>query len=333
MPPRLSRLSIAILMLLAAVPRARADQLGITVSGSGQVKSKPTEVEIGALISGEAELTNDAMVKYRDAKKRALAAIEGLKLANLSIESTGISISQALDPNAQQMMMQGRAANIGKPKVQASESLKITLKGVDKLGADALMDIVMKVIDTGRDAGLQIGPPTPTNYYQMQMEMQSGQSQGMLQFKINDATSQREDAYKKAMEDAKSKAQRLADLAGVKLGGIISIHDSVAVKGDAGNAVPWMNPYGMGTQTDPSDLTFDLLRTSAADAPVKLNQEPIATATHWIDTTAELGKMTLVSGGGLKGKKDRHEQNHFSERCRSQPPEPGRLGICDGRPD
>ena len=258
-PFRYTRKMLAMLLMLSASHRAHADQPGITVSGSGSVKSKPTEVEIGAMVSGEAELTNDAMVKYRDAKKRALAAIEGLKLAHVSVESTGVSVSQVLDANAQQMMQQGRAANVGKPKVQASESMKITLKGVDKIAAEALMDTVMKVIDTGRDAGLQIGPATPSNYYQLQMMQQSGQGQGMLQFKIGDSTAQREQAYKEAMEDAKKKAARLADLAGVKLGRIVSVQDGGPVKGDNPAMAQWMAMYGGGTQTDPSDLTSTLL--------------------------------------------------------------------------
>src|SRR5947209_8179241 len=121
------RFMAAMMMFLAAAAAAAAahharaeQQQGITVSGTGTVKSKPTEVEIGAMVSGEAELTNDAMVKYRDAKKRAVAAIEGLKIKDMAIESNGVSINQAIDPNAAQMMMQGRAANMGKPKVQAS---------------------------------------------------------------------------------------------------------------------------------------------------------------------------------------------------------------------
>lgn len=258
-PFRHARKMLAMLLMLSASHCAHADQPGITVSGAGSVKSKPTEVEIGAMVSGEAELTNDAMVKYRDAKKRALAAIEGLKLAHLSVESTGVSVSQVLDANAQQMMQQGRAANVGKPKVQASESMKITLKGVDKIAAEALMDTVMKVIDTGRDAGLQIGPATPSNYYQLQMMQQSGQGQGMLQFKIGDSTAQREQAYKEAMEDAKKKAARLADLAGVKLGRIVSVQDGGQAKSDNPAMAQWMAMYGGGAQSDPSDLTSTLL--------------------------------------------------------------------------
>ncbi len=260
-------LAFLLAAMLIPAKAARGDQpQGITVSGSGQVKSKPTDVGIGAMVSGEAELTNDAMVKYRDAKKRALAAIEGLKMKGLTVEPNGVSVSQAIDPNAAQMMMQGRAANVGKPKVQASENLKIVLKGADKMGPDALMDAVMKVIDTGRDAGLQIGPPTPMNYYQYQMAMQNGQGQGMLQFKIIDPSAQKEQAYKMAMDDAKSKAQRLADLAGVKLGRIISVQDSVPVRSDNSNMPPWYYGGMVGTQTDPSDLTSTML----ADIPLKV---------------------------------------------------------------
>ena len=48
---------------------------GITVSGSGEVKSKPNVVEISATVSGDAELAADAIVKYRDTKRRGLKAI------------------------------------------------------------------------------------------------------------------------------------------------------------------------------------------------------------------------------------------------------------------
>jgi len=81
----------------------------------------------------------------------------------------------------------------------------------------------------------------------------------MLQFKIGDASVQREQAYKEAMEDAKKKAQRLADLGGVKLGKIVSIQDSVAMKNDNPNMAALMSAYGGGMQTDPSDLTSQIL--------------------------------------------------------------------------
>jgi uncharacterized protein YggE len=237
----------------------------ITVSGTAQVKGKPTEVEIGALVSGEAELTNDAMVKYRDARKRAVAAIEALKLPNLTIESHGVSVNQAMDPNAAQMMMQGRVANLPKPKIQASESMKIVLKDVAKQTPEQLMDMVMKVIDTGRDAGLQIGPPTPQNYYQYQIAMQNGQGMNIAQFKVGDPTSQRDEAYKQAMDDAKKRAQRLADLAGVKLGRIVSVTDG----GQAANPQAQYQAY-YGMPMPPQDNN-DLTSTMLGDIPLRVS--------------------------------------------------------------
>jgi uncharacterized protein YggE len=266
-PSQYLQLATCVLLLLLSPLCARADAPasteGITVTGTGEAKARPTVVEIGAIVAGEAELTNDAMVKYRDAKKRATTAIDALKIPNLTVESNGVSISQAIDPTQAQMMMQGRVGAVGKSKVQASESLKLVLKDVDKMPPEKLMDLVMKVIDTGRDAGLQVGPPTPQNYYQYQMMMQNGQGQGMLLFKINDSASMRDQAYKQAMDDAKSRAQRLAELAGVKLGRIVAVRDTAAPRHPQAP-----NPYAEngGASEEPSDLSSQLL----TDIPLKV---------------------------------------------------------------
>lgn len=254
------------LALLAPLAMAQeSNHQGITVAGTAQVKGKPTEVDIGAIVVGEAELTNDAMVKYRDARKRGLAAVEALKIPGLSIESNGVSVNQALDPNQAQQFMQGRTGVTTKPKVQASESMKITVKGIDKMASDKLLDTIMKIIDTGRDAGLQIGPPTPQNYYQYQMAMQNGQGQAMLLFKLGDSTADRDLAYKQAMEDAKNKAQKLAQLAGVKLGNIVAVHESSTPKPQ--NMNPWAYYAAMQTaDDDTADLTSQVL----ADITVKV---------------------------------------------------------------
>jgi len=253
--------TLVMVALIAPIGRAQsAEGQGITVSGSAEVKIKPDQVVIGAVVSGEAELTNDAMVKYRDAKKRAIAAIEALKLPNVKVEASGVSVSQAMDPNAAQMMMQGRPANVGKSKVRAMENLKITISEADKSTNDALMDVIMKLIDAGRDAGLQIGSAMPSNWYQYQMEMNhGGGNQDIPQFKVTDVAAHRDEAYKKAMDDAKSKAQHLADLAGVKLGRIISIHASTGKNGNANRPIyPWM--YNGGDEpAEQEDLTSGTL--------------------------------------------------------------------------
>ena len=83
------------------------------------------------------------------------------------------------------------------------------------------MDTMLKVLDTARDSGLTLGDGQPRNYnYYPQPPPPS-----LIVFKIADTSAMGEDAYKQAMEDAKTRAQKLADLAGVKLGPILSVHD------------------------------------------------------------------------------------------------------------
>src|SRR4051812_14135584 len=87
--------------VLLAAPLRAAENDGITVIGNGEAKSRPTQVEIGALVAGDAELAADAIVKYRDAKKHAVDALQALKLSALVIESSGFTVNQAMDPNMQ----------------------------------------------------------------------------------------------------------------------------------------------------------------------------------------------------------------------------------------
>jgi uncharacterized protein YggE len=229
--PTLCRL-IAVLALI--VPLSASGQEaqpsngdGITVSGSGEVKSKPNVVEISATVSGDAELAADAIVKYRDARRRGVEALNGLKLPGLKVESGGFSVNSSMDAAQAQAMMQGNPSPGGKQRVTVTEQLKLVLSDLDKLKEEELMDTVLKVLDTGRDAGLQIGRAAPRNYYEMQMMYNNGGGGAgpLVSFKLKKPDALREDAYKQAMDDARKKAERLASLAGVKLGRILSVKD------------------------------------------------------------------------------------------------------------
>lgn len=77
-------ISLTLLLFLAAASAARGDEdSGISVFGSGEVRAKPTRVEIDLTAGAGAELTGDALVKYQDALRRTLSAFEKLELKNL----------------------------------------------------------------------------------------------------------------------------------------------------------------------------------------------------------------------------------------------------------
>ena len=76
----------------------RAD--GISVFGTGEAKGKPNLVEIDMRSSGAAELAGDAIVKYRDNKRRIIAAIQELvphfSMPNRTCNLTRMAISANL---------------------------------------------------------------------------------------------------------------------------------------------------------------------------------------------------------------------------------------------
>ncbi len=239
-------LGLALSFLLAGITIAAEAQTGILVTGNGEAKGKPTSIEIGATISGDAELAADAIVKYRDSKKSAIKALEALKLPSLVIESSGYSITQGIDPQAQMMAMRGMAVQTGnnRQRVAVIEQMKIRLKDLDKLKDDTLMETVLKVLDTARDAGLTVGPKQMSPYYQPQVQAPS-----IVTFKIQDISELREQAYKLAMDDARAKAERLAKLSNVKLGRVVTVQDN----NNQRPAQPQVVYYGM-VQTGEDEL-------------------------------------------------------------------------------
>jgi uncharacterized protein YggE len=233
------RICLLLLGLVAFVRPCAADDNppGITVTGEGTVKARPSTAEILATVTGEGELAADANVKYADARKKAVDAINAMNNPDLSVELQGPVIEQATDPAAQMRMMNGMGTDNGKQQVRVSESMKVLLKNIDKLDPAKLVQTVVKIVDAGRDAGLQVGPAPAQNYYQLQMQAQSGTGSSIVTFELPDKSKVEEEAYQKAVEDARTKAQRIADLSGVKLGRVLSVTDQET----AGNAIP--NPY------------------------------------------------------------------------------------------
>ena len=218
-----SRIMLTVVLVGSTAAAAVAEDAGITVTGTGTVKGRPTVVQIDGTVSGEAELAADANVKFRDSKKKAVAAVDNLKNPDLTLEFEGSGIHEATDPQQQMRMQQGQATDAGKPKVSVSEHIKLTLKNVDQIPPDKVLETVLKLLDSSRDAGLQIGSSATLTMWQMQQGQQSNDS--LVTFKIPDTTQMQAEAYKLAVTDARARAEQLAKLAGCTLGAVTSVQD------------------------------------------------------------------------------------------------------------
>lgn len=229
---------------------------GISVYGSGETVAKPDIVEISLRATAAAELTGDAIIKYRDTKRRTLEAFDKLKLEKLEVEELGVSLSDQTSAEAMQMMWRGMQAPAGKAKVEISSALQLRLAGIHDLSTEQVMETVGKLLDTAKDSGATIGPTQA----EMNMAWRYGQQPNstLVRFIVRDLNKLREEAYENAVEDARTRARRLAKLNGIKLGDVLGVQE-VQVSGDDQQIVttPWGQQMPSGKKRRESEISSE----------------------------------------------------------------------------
>lgn len=262
--------ALAVLVLLFASGRLWAvGEEGISVSGSGEVMAKPNVLEIDLVASGSAELTGDALVKYRSSLQRTLEAFEGLKIKNLKIEQRGLGVENSAAAQAMQMRFNGGGNVPTKSTFDISRSLKLVLRDVNKLSEEELTDTVSKLLDTAKDSGATVGNSTSAA---MTMARIYGQqmASSVVTFVVDDLDAVRQQAYTQAFEQAQSRAQRLADLAGAKLGPVISVEESMSVAPDESNGQMRVMAAVYGWQMSQNKQESRVTSEKLADIPISV---------------------------------------------------------------
>ncbi len=220
---------------LASAARGE-DSSGISVFGSGEVRVKPTRVEINLTAGAGAELTGDALVKYQDSLRRTLAAFEKLELRNLTIEQRGLSFASDAGSAGGQGVPYNDAGPSRKSKIAITRSLRLALSGVDKLSEEELTTTIGKLLDAAKDAGATIGAEAE-NAVLMRMMGQTGSPTPVVTFVVEDVQQAREAAYQQAFDQAKSRAVRLARLADARLGAVEAIEEAPEATGGKNESV------------------------------------------------------------------------------------------------
>jgi uncharacterized protein YggE len=230
-------------------------------------------VEIDLNVSGKAELTGDALVKYRDAKKRLVDALDKLGLKDLSTQERGVSISAGNSIEQQQRALQGGQIVGGKPQIEVSSSVRVQLKNVRDIPAEELVKTVGKLIDVAQDAGVSVGLTQAEMVMRQRYGMLGGQTT-TVRFIVADLADLREKAYEQAVADAAGRAARLARLNRVKLGPAVSVQE-IRVAGDEPTAQPVpASPYYpfLNTQTSPPETSQEprISSPTLSDVPVQV---------------------------------------------------------------
>lgn len=232
---------LAALALLIATSLPTLAQQTITVSAIGEVKVKPDTLVLSGEISETNEKMKDAVTGFNDTRRRALAAVKELGIENLEITTSALSLSVA-------GAMQGGpfgGGDVAQPAtpgaLQISQSVTLTVKGIDQMEEQAVIDLVVKLLAGVKEAGVDMNAMSAQNLMMMQMGMGGGGG-GSATFKVSDPEAAHKAATKAAVEKARADAAYLAELAGGKLGPVVRISDGAMPAGDDSSA---MNPYMM----------------------------------------------------------------------------------------
>jgi len=248
----------AVIALACAAARASdaadaARAPGISVVGVASVQVKPSVVEVSATLSAEAELANDARVKARDARQRVVDALAA-KFPGVTVESRGVSLNPAVDPalaaamQRQQILILNGAVVQGQQnqadanrRFGVTEQLRLVLKDADKLEMPKLVEVVVRLVDAARESGLQFAQPNAGIASPFSSAPVTPPGPLVVCRASDNAAAAREQAYKAAIDDAKQKASRLAELAGLKVGKVVGIQELDAPAGSA-TAAPSVQP-------------------------------------------------------------------------------------------
>jgi uncharacterized protein YggE len=235
------------------------DSPGITVSEIGVVEAMPDTVELTATLEGNAELADDAVKKYRDNKRRVIESLTGLKIQGMTVAGSGLSVNSGTPTNPMAAFQAGQAnqPKVGE-KVAVQERLTVILSGIDTMSADNILQSVTRILDVAKDAGGVIGAGPKS---MIEIQLSGAKPAPLATFKLSKTELLRQQAYEAALKQARAKAERLAKLAGVELGDIVAIRETVpASKGDAsgGGMAAYLALIGRPSTNQPEYTSVEL---------------------------------------------------------------------------
>ena len=194
----------------AGIPAVQGADEGITVTASGEAIVLPNRAEISLQSTGSAELAGDAVLKYQQALRRTVKAIEALQIKGLEVIQEGVSL--ATDP---QMAEDEGDGGLVKSNLAVTESLRLTLRDVHQLPVEQLVSTLGTILDTADN--VEANQPL---FYQPNRTP-------AVMFVHEFTDEQCREAYRQAMQHATDDARQLAELAGLELGTVRSVTSQV----------------------------------------------------------------------------------------------------------
>ncbi|MBE7185825.1 MAG: SIMPL domain-containing protein [Methylobacterium mesophilicum] len=166
----------------------------IVVTGEGEATLAPDIAEVSLAVSREAPTAREALTQNSTAMAEVIKALKDMGIESRDLQTSGVQVSARYDyiskpDNTQESRLRG---------YDVTNTLNIRVRDVGKTG---------EVIDRAVSLGVNEG--------------------GNISFTNENPKPAMTDARKKAVADAMDKARTLAEAAGVKLGRVMEISDTV----------------------------------------------------------------------------------------------------------
>lgn len=255
--------SLALAAALVLCLNVAAEQPGgIAVTGRASRSARPDTAVIVAVVQGQGETATKALAAFRKTRQAVLQALGGMELENLSVGGKGVKLHSHTPSKQMAVIMGGGGAAPAKVKTQvmATESLELTLRGIDKAKAKALTDTLARIVDTLAKAGANLSGGGQENIF----TMQRGSSSQLVTFKLSKLEALERKAAELAMANARAQAERLAKLGGVALGSVRAVRD-VGPPQSPKQVNNMVQLWGMAQQADKAPLG-----SSFTLAPIKV---------------------------------------------------------------
>lgn len=200
-----------------------ADEKRLAVTGAGKVEVRPDLMEVTANVSASGTMTGDALKKFRANRRRGVDAVAKLKIKGLEVKGSGISVvSNAIVQQFKQRFGNGQQPGMG-GEATFSETLTFVVPGIDRLTDEQVQDLVTKILDATKDAGLAPGFPNDQNPYYYNYNSYRPQ---VVFFRLADPEVSRQHALDLAAKDARTKAEQMAKRLNFTLGKAVQVRES-----------------------------------------------------------------------------------------------------------
>lgn len=213
-------------ILLFTTTAFGADDQGFVVIESAEVNVKPTRMEIDLSIGSEAEMSSDAVTKYRQSGRTIVEAIKGLGIKNVKIENRGLELATTSSASMP-MVMPGAAATPSKTAYRAGGTVRVSMTDLTSMTEQQITEAASKILDVAKDNGAKANEPEAGNIFAMAMAGR-GQSRPAVRFVVEDSAAARDQAFGQAIKKAEARAKRWADAAGAKLGKLQGLEEQAA---------------------------------------------------------------------------------------------------------